>query len=238
MASRAATGPRAGGFEEWGLHGASGGPTNALNITKSATVGDGTADAAGDVITYSMKLFNTGNLSLTGITVSDPSVSDLTRGLDQTGNNDNILNVGEVWTYSAHHVVTQGDIDAAAGGDGFINNTVSAGSDQTGHLPDQLDTASTSVPVELRPFATLNKEVSSITSTDEVPGTTVVDAAGDVINYTISVSWAPNGNTTLTNPVVSDPSINVNPLVDHDAPILNLNAQVFNPVLRRRQQPR
>lgn len=54
----------AGGFEEWGLHGASGGPTNALNITKSATVGDGTADAVGDVITYSIKLFNTGNLSL------------------------------------------------------------------------------------------------------------------------------------------------------------------------------
>ena len=223
-----------GGSEEWavagGQSGQGGGSKAALNISKSAAVDGGTADAAGEVITYSMTLANTGNVSLTGITVSDPSVSDLTRGLDQTGNNDNILNVGEVWTYSAHHVVTQGEIDAA-GGDGFINNTVSAGSDQTGHLLAQLDTASAAVAVESRPFATLDKEVSSITSTDEVPGTTVVDAAGDVINYTISVSWAPNGNTTLTNPVVSDPSINVNPLVDHDAPVLNLNAQVFTPVL-------
>ena len=45
-----------------------------------------------------MTLANTGNVNLTGITVTDPSVSDLTRGPDQMGT---VLNVGEIWTYSA-----------------------------------------------------------------------------------------------------------------------------------------
>src|SRR4029077_15844215 len=94
--------------------GAGGGSKAALNITKSAAVDGGTADHAGEVITYSMTLANTGNVNLTGITVSDPSVFDLTRGLDQVGNNDNVLNVGEIWTYTAHHVVTQDEIDEAA----------------------------------------------------------------------------------------------------------------------------
>src|SRR2546430_13144022 len=81
-----------------------------------------------------MTLANTGNVNLTGITVTDPSVSDLTRGPDQMGNNDTVLNVGEIWTYSAHHVVTQDEIDSAAtGGEGSINNTVSAGRGQNGH---------------------------------------------------------------------------------------------------------
>ena len=223
-AGRAATGtPTA--VSKNGVCTASGGSRAALNIDKHASVPGGTADQAGEVITYSITLANTGNQSLTGITVTDPSVSDLTRGLDQVGNNDTILNVGEVWSYSAHHVVTQDEIDAAVGNDAAINNTVSAGSDQTGHLPAQLDTASTSIPVEARPLATLDKAVSSITTSDETPGH--VSAAGDVINYTVSVSWAPNGNTTLTNPEVTDPSINVNPIVDFDAPILNPNAQIF-----------
>jgi uncharacterized repeat protein (TIGR01451 family) len=217
-----------GGFEEWGLHGASGGSKSALNITKEASVPGGTADQDGEVITYSIRLFNTGNVALTGIAVSDPSVNDLTRGLDQVGNNDSILDSGEVWTYSAHYTVTQEDLDEAAiGGEPPINNTVSAGSDQTGHLPAQLDTASASVPVDARPLVELDKEFSSITSTDEAVGTTVVDAAGDVIHYTVSVSWAPNGNITLSGPVVTDPSINSSPVLDPTAPVENPNAQIF-----------
>ncbi len=220
------------GNEEWAVRGGKTGPGGgtkaALNISKSASVDGGTADQDGEVITYSMTLANTGNVNLTGITVSDPSVSDLTRGLDQVGNNDNILNVGEIWTYSAHHTVTQNDLDEAAiGGEPPINNTVSAGSDQTGHLPEQLDTASASVPVDARPLVALDKAFDSITSTDEAVGTTAADAAGDVIHYIVSVSWGTNGNITLNNPVVTDPSINTSPVVDPSAPVENPNAQLF-----------
>src|SRR4029077_11156182 len=199
--------------------------------TKSAAVDGGTADHAGEVITYSMTLANTGNVNLTGITVSDPSVFDLTRGLDQVGNNDNVLNVGEIWTYTAHHVVTQDEIDEAAsvGGEEFINNTVSAGSDQTGHLPAQLDMASATVPIESRAIVSLDKAVSSIVTSDETPGH--VNAAGDVINYTFSVAWGTNANTSLTGVVVSDPTTVDSPVLDATAPIPNLNAQLLVPVL-------
>ena len=214
-----------GGFEEWGLHGTSGGPRSALSIDKQATVPGGTADHAGEVISYSITLSNTGNVSLTGITVSDPSVSDLTRGLDAVGNNDNVLNAGEVWSYSAHHTVTQAEIDAAANGgtDATITNTVSAGSDQTGHDLAHLVTDTTSVPVESRPDVTLTKMGSVADGT--------ADHAGDVINYTISVAAGPSGNTTLTNPIVTDPSIVGDPIVDPNSPILNHNAQKFVPLL-------
>jgi hypothetical protein len=68
-----------GGFEEWGLHGASGGPQSALSIHKIATVPGGTADVSGELINYAISVSNTGNTALTGITVTDPSVSNWRR---------------------------------------------------------------------------------------------------------------------------------------------------------------
>ena len=44
------------------------------------------------------------------------------------GNNDNLLEVGETWRYTASHAVTQAEIDAG----GNIVNTATADSDQTG----------------------------------------------------------------------------------------------------------
>src|SRR5437660_12845719 len=130
-----------------------------------------------------MTLATSATVTRTAITVSDPSVSDLTRGVDQVRNNANVLNVREIWSYTAHHVVTQDEIDSAAlRPAATIDNTVSAGSDQTGHLAAQLDHASTSVPLESRPIVSLDKAVSSIVTSDETPGH--VNAAGDVINYT------------------------------------------------------
>src|SRR5262249_47016098 len=120
-----------GGFEEWGLHGTSGASVAAIALNKSATVPGGTADRAGDIITYTFKRSNTGNTSLTGVTLTDPSVSDLARGADIIGNNDNILNAGEIWSYTAHRTVTQADIDQSPTNEGIISNTATADTDQT-----------------------------------------------------------------------------------------------------------
>src|SRR5205085_4587500 len=66
-----------GGFEEWGLHNASGGAHSAFSVNKTAIVAGGTADTAGEVISYAISVSNTGNTALTGITVTDQSVSNL-----------------------------------------------------------------------------------------------------------------------------------------------------------------
>src|SRR5712672_2534601 len=94
-----------GGFEEWGLTTANGPnvATNAMSISKTASVPGGTADHAGEVITYAIKVSDVGNSNLTSVTVTDPSVSDLMRGADIVGNNDNVLNPGEVWSFTGHH---------------------------------------------------------------------------------------------------------------------------------------
>ena len=48
------------------------GGTPALNITKDASVPGGTADAAGEVISYTITVENTGNTTLIGVAVTDP----------------------------------------------------------------------------------------------------------------------------------------------------------------------
>jgi len=117
-----------------------------LNITKSVSsiIGgtlDGKVDSAGDVINYTITVQNAGNVDLTGVTVTDPNAT--TGPTYVSGDDgDNVLEVGETWTYSATHTVTQAELDSNGGGDGDIDNIATADSDQTGP-----DTAEASVPV-------------------------------------------------------------------------------------------
>ncbi len=158
-----------------------------LNIVKEASVEGNLADAAGDVITYSISVENTGNQMLTGVTVSDPFISNLTR-VEDAATADNELDVGETWYYTASHTVTQAEIDAGSD----IVNTATADSDQTG--PDTDDAA---IPVDANPMLNITKEAL-------VAGGTA-NYAGEVISYTIAV--ANMGNQTLTEVSVTDPFI-------------------------------
>src|SRR5439155_1131949 len=92
-------------------------------VAKSASVGDGTADSSGDVITYTITAKNDGNIDLTHVAVSD-SV-EAAAGTTVTGpasgdaNTDGVLNPGETWTYTATHTLTQSELDTK-GGDGKL----------------------------------------------------------------------------------------------------------------------
>ncbi|MDG2530928.1 beta strand repeat-containing protein [Caulobacter endophyticus] len=164
----------------------------ALNITKDASVPGGTADAAGEQISYTISVANTGNVMLDGVTVTDPyaDAGSIVRGADTVGDNDALLEVGEVWSYTAKHTVTQGEIDSNGGGDGMLENTATADSNQTGP-----DTDDANVPVDRRPSLNITKDAT-------VPGGTA-DAAGEQISYVITV--ANTGNTTLDGVTVTDP---------------------------------
>jgi len=198
-----------GGFEEWGLHGASGGAQSAFSVHKTASVPGDTADTVGEVITYTITVSNTGNTALSGITVSDPSVSDL--AAVQSGgfnvgdaNLDGQLSAGETWLYTASHTVTQDDLDSNGNGNGIISNTVTADSTQTAPV-----SATASVAVDQRPDVTLTKTADALS----------VDAAGDVITYTITAqnTW----NVTLSGVTVEDSQVTVvTEIVDPGAPIL------------------
>jgi uncharacterized repeat protein (TIGR01451 family) len=188
------------GFEEWGTSTPTGGSSggSVLHLDKTASVDGGTADRAGEVITYSFAVSNFGSVALTGITVTDPSVSDLaavTSGGFNIGDtdHDNQLDTNEVWSYTAHHIVTQADIDGNGVGRGTIENTATADSDQTSPVTD-----STSVPIVRLSHAVVTKTASFADADEDGK----VDGPGDDISYTIKV--LNDGNVSMTGVELND----------------------------------
>ena len=153
-----------------------------LNVVKSSTTSSVTA--AGQVVPYKFTVTNTGNVTLTGVTVSDPKCTSAVSGPTGDTNSDSKLQVGETWVYTCNHTVTQAEIDAG----GNLTNTVTADSNET---PPDTDTLN--IPVVQSPG--LNVVKSSTTSS--------VTAAGQVVPYKFTVTNT--GNVTLTGVTVSDP---------------------------------
>ncbi len=106
-----------------------------MELAKDAVLNDDDGNAgltAGDTITYTVTVTNTGNVRLTNVAVNDPMLT-LT-GPAGDANGDNRLDVNEIWTFTGTTIVTQADLDTLGGGDGDIDNTATVSTDQ---LPDQ-----------------------------------------------------------------------------------------------------
>ena len=182
------------------------GQSPALAIEKTVTGVDAdttppfSVDAAGDVITYSILVTNTGNQTLTGVTVSDPRIANLDCDPTTGGNQTTGFTLAPTGTLTCTgtYTVTQAEIDNNGGGDGDIDNTATADSDQTGP-----ETDSAAVPLAQTPALTIEKTVTGVDADTTPPFS--VDAAGDVISYSILVTNT--GNQTLTGVSVSDPRI-------------------------------
>ncbi|SFU15003.1 conserved repeat domain-containing protein, partial [Algoriphagus locisalis] len=148
----------------------------------------------GDVIDYNITVRNTGNVSISDVEVSDPQA---TSGPDYSSgdtNTNDILEVGEIWVFTASYEVTQEDIDNGS----FTNSATASGDPTAGDLDDA--SGSTTVNATLNPSWTLTK----------TPTPTDYDAVGDVITYTISVENT--GNVSIQNPTVSDPGADATPV--------------------------
>ena len=129
---------------------------------------------------------------------SECGCGSIVRGADAVGDNDGVLDVGETWTYTAAHTVTQAEIDSNGGGDGDIDNIATADSDQTGP-----DTDDATVPVAQAAALNIVKEA--------VPAADRGCRRARRINYTITV--ANTGNMTLTGVVVTDPNADAGSIV-------------------------
>ncbi|MFD1016579.1 hypothetical protein ACFQ13_11660, partial [Winogradskyella rapida] len=77
---------------------------------------DGYANV-GETITYSFTVTNEGTTSITDVTLTDTMLGGELTLASGDENNDNILDVDEVWLYSANYTITQSDIDA-----GIVSN--------------------------------------------------------------------------------------------------------------------
>ena len=86
-----------------------------LHIEKDAVPG-GTADVAGETISYTLAVTNTGNAAIAGVVVDDPFTTNeapVLSGAFNVGDTDqdNLLDVAETWQYTASHTVTQAELD-------------------------------------------------------------------------------------------------------------------------------
>jgi uncharacterized repeat protein (TIGR01451 family) len=145
----------------------------AMTVKKSSVT---SSLSAPQTVTYDYLVTNTGNLTLTGITLADDNAGTVTCPTTT-------LAVGASTTCRATRSFTQAELDAngsPTAGSGSLQNTVTAHSDQTPDVQDSL-----SVPIVQSPVLTVAK--SSLTSNLSAPQT---------VQYSYLVTNT--GNVTLT----------------------------------------
>ncbi|MGW3184514.1 DUF7507 domain-containing protein [Kitasatospora sp. NPDC001119] len=158
----------------------------ALTIVKSVDATDLTA--AGQVLHYMYLVTNTGNVTLTNVTVNETAFSGSgTPPVVSCPPAAASLAPGASVTCTASYTVTQADIDR-----GKITNTATATGTPPSGPPVTSPPSSTSVPNTPEPALTIVKSASP----------TTVSAVGQVVDYSFLVTNT--GNVTLTNVTVNE----------------------------------
>ncbi len=165
----------------------------AIELTKD---GPTTFTAAGETLTYTFTVENTGTVTLSGISVSDPLIPGLTCAIpdlapDATG------------SCTGTYTVLQSDVDASS----ILNTATVVANPPLGGTVDDDDNHTATGPTE-DPKIELTKT--------EVDGTGTFDALPTTEDYSISVENT--GNVTLVNVTVSDPLIGLSCLLPDMAP--------------------
>ena len=163
-------------------------PVPSVEFTKTAS--DTTDVTVGQVITYTYNVRNTGNVLLTGVSITDAHNGDGPLGTISPASVAS-LPVGQTAIFTADYTVTQADIDAAADITNIatVTATPSRGSLPTTTAQEAVDVAD---PV---PALTM---VKTATTTD-------FDTVGDIISYTYRVTNA--GNISISAISVTDNKI-------------------------------
>ena len=163
----------------------------AIELEKTATPSSFTGP--NETITYTFTVRNTGDATLSNVSVTDPMLPGLSCGFAEIQplsalNTDN----EEVCTFS--YSTTQEDVDNSAAGTALVNTASVTSTDPNGGTQTDSDSATVTGPVS-QPALTVTK---SALEADYV-------AVGDVLNYEIVVTNT--GNVTWTDPVTIDDAL-------------------------------
>ncbi len=164
-----------------------------LAVAKSSTTTQITT--AGQVVPYTFVVTNEGNVTLTGVTVTDAKCDAPGPVYVSGDDGDGLLEVGEAWTYTCNHTVTQAEIDA---GTGVLTNTVTADSNQT---PPDTDTET--IPVIYIVEIDVEKSVWDGTTwvdADTPPGPTLLTGNNPQFRFVVTNT----GKVTLSNITLTD----------------------------------
>ncbi len=154
----------------------------ALGIDKTADTAS--YNEAGDILHYTIVATNTGNVTLHGVTVSDPILGALACDPVQ-GATGATLAPNATMTCAGTYTATQADVDA-----GHVDNTATAASAETKPVDD-----SAIVPAVQGPALGVVKTAD----------TASYDGPGDVLHYTIVATNL--GNVTLHGVTIADPKL-------------------------------
>ena len=143
----------------------------------------------GDKITYTYSATNTGNVTLTNVSLTDPL--PLYGHVYSWPGTAGTLAPGQTYTVTAFHNLTQAEIDS-----GHVANTVSGAAKKPNGDPVPVWDKSTDTPLTRSGALTLRKTAStSALSNPPKPG--------DRVNYTFTITNS--GNVTMTNVALNDP---------------------------------
>lgn len=151
---------------------------------------DTDTDGCNDIIIYSYAVTNIGNVDLEEINISDNLLNIITLENPNLGdvNNNNILEIGETWNYSASYDITQNDIDNSP-----LDNQASVSAEIIGsntatsdfsHPTDNILDGQTSINVAAACDA-IDASIALILQNDSVD--TDADGCDDTVNYTYLV---------------------------------------------------
>ena len=165
----------------------------ALTVASVGATGNSAANQAGEVITYQIVVTNDGNVTLTDVRVTDPTLN-VTLGTPFP------LEVDATVTLPAAQTVTQAQIDSVLPIEKMVAVTACAPDKQT-----LSQTATANTDINQSPGVSIVKSATSVGSVGDNATTIQI---GEVINYEIVVSNT--GNVTLTDVVVTDRTLKIN----------------------------
>ncbi len=161
-----------------------GGQNPAMSVTKTSLT---TVLIKPSIVNYSYVVENTGNLTLTGISLSDDNITSSMSCPKTT------LLPGAAMTCTASHSFTQAELDSngsPAAASGKLTNTVTASSHQTSNVTDTLD-----IPITQEPSLNLVKTADPVSFSE----------TGVTITYSYKVTN--DGNITLDGPFTINDNI-------------------------------
>ncbi len=181
-------------------------PAVAVLKTGSVNLGPDGRASVNDVVTYTFTVSNPGNVSINGVTISDP-LPGLSARNYVSGDLAPVtsLDPGENWVFTATYGLTQANINA-----GFVQNSatvngtaVSPGNPPVTDVSDPTNPAGntpTDVPLTPQPAIAIVKPVGVVNM-----GPNGVADVNDTVAFTFTVTNP--GNVSFTNVTVADPLV-------------------------------
>jgi len=168
--------------------------------------GDGIKVLAGDQVKWIYTVTNTGNVALSNIVVTDnkPGVTPTLDAAQSTGEEDGVLNVGDVWVYSTTGTAVAGQYDN-------VGKATGSTTDDAGHTTTVTD-------IDESSYFAANPKINIDKVTGDGPGGALVDGDGLTIQAGTPILWTYTvtniGNVALSNVVVTDNQAGVTPVLN------------------------